>query len=115
MPKELVSLIATALMHCYVLSDRTQQIRLLDFAGGVDRERVEAKVFQLNRATKLPIRTTHSDHMRLDLLNGFAFKVLHDGERFLPEGRVRCSDDYRLPFVLVFLVPNSVGHSSPVI
>ena len=81
------------LMYCYVLCDWTKQLRLLDLASGVDGEGVVAKVFQLNCATKLPVWTTHSDHMRLDLLDRFALEIFHDGKWFLSEDCMRCSNN----------------------
>lgn len=104
-----------ALVHCYILCNRTQQICLLNLARGVDRERVEADVFQLDCTTKLPVRTTHGDDVRLDLFNGFAFEVLHDGKRFLSESFMGRSNDGRLRFILVLCVPNGVGDHSLVI
>jgi len=83
-------------MNCYILCNRMYQICLLDLAGGVERERIETKVFQLDCTTKLPVRTTHGDHMRLDLFKRSAFEVLHDGKWFLSEGFMRRPNDGRL-------------------
>jgi len=103
-----------ALVYCYVLCNRAKQVRLLDLARGVDRERVDPKFFQFNRATKLPVRTTHGNHMRLYLLNGFAFQILHDGKWLLSEGWVGNSNDDRLRFMLVFRIAISAEDHSPV-
>ena len=97
-PKAFRVIDGIVLMYCYVFRDRSQQICLLDLAGGVERERIETKVFQLDCTTKLPVRTTHGDHMRLDLFKRSAFEVLHDGKRFLSKGCVRRSNNGRLRY-----------------